>query len=147
MRRVAQLYKDGHLKVVEVPTPRAHSAIYLSVWSFPGQHISRDMCSNWPEVAAEQSPSPSASDQVIVQAQSEGTLRGWRQVLGRPDAAMPLGYSSVGVAVDVVASLNDFVVGDRREPRTRQQISLRGSSIHRSWGPPRQGFGSAGWTT
>jgi predicted dehydrogenase/threonine dehydrogenase-like Zn-dependent dehydrogenase len=56
---------------------------------------------------------PDLVRQVIAKAQAEGAAEAYRQTMGRLEAAVPLGYSSAGVVVDVGCGVADLVVGDR----------------------------------
>jgi len=104
MKQVWQCYKDGNLKLTEVPTPRSKRGCVLvrtmaSLVSVGTEKYMLELAKK--SLLGKAMARPDLVRQVIAKAQAEGILEAWRQAMGRLDTPVPLGYSSAGVVIDV----------------------------------------------
>jgi len=116
MKQVWQCYRDGNLKLTEVPTPRSQRGCVLvrtvaSIVSVGTEKYLLELARK--SLVGKALARPDLVRQVIAKAQAEGILEAWRQAMGRLDTPVPLGYSSAGVVIDVGPCVEGFSVGDR----------------------------------
>ena len=116
MKALEQNYRKGTLEVVDLPVPGAgtgrlvvrtqaslasvgteRSMVELAKKSLLGKALAR----------------PDLVRQVIDKVKSDGLLETWRQVIGRLDTPILLGYSSAGIVEQVGRGVSGFKVGDR----------------------------------
>jgi len=116
MKQVWQRYRDGNMKLTEVPTPRSQRGCVLvhtmaSLVSVGTEKYMLELAKK--SLIGKALARPDLVRQVIAKAQAEGILEAWRQAMGRLDTPVPLGYSSAGVVIDVGPGVQGFAVGDR----------------------------------
>ena len=116
MKQVWQRYRDGNLKLTDVPTPRPQRGCVLvrtmaSLVSVGTEKYMLELARK--SLVGKAVARPDLVRQVIAKSQAEGILEAWRQAMGRLDMPVPLGYSSAGVVIDVGPGVQGFAVGDR----------------------------------
>jgi len=104
MKQIWQRYRDGNLKLTEVPTPRSQRGCFLvrtmaSLVSVGTEKYMLELAQK--SLLGKALARPDLVHQVIAKAQAEGILEAWRQAMGRLDTPVPLGYSSAGMVIDV----------------------------------------------
>ena len=116
MLQVVQNYRNGELKVTDVPVPVVHPSGVLvrnvaSVVSVGTEKLMMDMARK--SLVGKAKARPDLVRQVISKARTDGLLETYRAVMGRLDNLVPLGYSSAGQVIAVGKDVDEFRVGDR----------------------------------
>lgn len=116
MRKLVQSYRDGEIRMVEVPDPGVREGHVLVRTAASAVSVGTER--NMVELARKSLlgkalERPDLARKVIDKARTEGALEAWRQARGRLEQDVPLGYSSAGVVVEVGEGVSSFVAGDR----------------------------------
>ena len=116
MKSLEQNYRKGTLEVVDLPNPKAA----------PGRVVVRTAAS-LASVGTEKAmvelarksllgkarARPDLVKQVLDKVRTDGMLETWRQVMGRLETPIQLGYSSAGTVIEVGPGVDGFRTGDR----------------------------------
>ena len=116
MRQLTQNFKNGELKIEDVPIPAVKSGGVLvrNCFSLISAGTDRMMIElAQKSIVGKAKERPDLVKQVINKVRSEGLVNTFRKVMGQLDSPSPLGYSCAGVVVDVGASVDEFKLGDR----------------------------------
>ena len=116
MKQVIQSYRTGELELAEVPAPGPAPGCLIvrtvrSVVSVGTERYMLDLAKK--SLLGKAVARPDLARQVINKLRAEGAAETYRQVMGRLDNPVPLGYSSAGIVMDVGAGVEGFAVGDR----------------------------------
>ena len=115
MLQVVLNYRNGDLKVMEVPCPASRPSRVLvrnvaSAVSAGTEKLMIDMAKK--SLIGKARARPDLVRQVINKARVDGVLEAYRAATTRLDAPVPLGYSCAGEIADVGAGADEFRVGD-----------------------------------
>ena len=116
MKEVEQNYRTGTLRVTEVPEPSARrgNVLLRNAASLVSAGTEKGMIDFARKSLLGKAKSrPDLVKQVIDKFRTEGILETWRQVMGRLDTPVLLGYSSAGIVTQVGDVESSFAVGDR----------------------------------
>jgi len=116
MKQVAQNFKTGEVRVLDVPVPSLQPGCVLvrveaSLLSAGTEKTKIDMGRK--SLLAKAQARPDLVRQVIDKARTEGLMATAQTVRGRLDSWSPLGYSCAGVVERVAPGVSAFRVGDR----------------------------------
>jgi len=116
MKQVAQNFKSGELKLVEVPAPMVQEGGVLvrnvnSVVSVGTEKLTMKFANK--SLIGKARARPDLARKVIEMAKSGGVLEAYRQASNRLDRMTPLGYSCTGEVLEVGERADEFTVGDR----------------------------------
>ena len=116
MKQVLQNLKEGATVVADVPCPRARPGELLiqSRVSLVSAGTERMLVefgrAGFIDKARQQ---PEKVKQVLHKVRTDGVLSTWEAVKSKLDQPLPLGYSNVGIVLEVGAGVEGFEVGDR----------------------------------
>ena len=116
MKQVLQNLKEGATVVADVPFPRARPGELLiqSRVSLVSAGTERMLVefgrAGFIDKARQQ---PEKVKQVLHKVRTDGVLSTWEAVKSKLDQPLPLGYSNVGIVLEVGAGVEGFEVGDR----------------------------------
>ena len=116
MKALEQNYKTGALDVVDVPHPRAGRGrvVVRTAASLASVGTEKSMVElARKSLLGKARARPDLVRQVIEKIRTDGILETWRQVMGRLDTPILLGYSSSGTVTEVGPGVSGFKVGDR----------------------------------
>ena len=116
MKALEQNYRRGTLKVVDVSEPKAGQGrvIVRTAASLASVGTEKSMVELARKSLLGKARSrPDLVKQVIDKVRTDGIMETWRQVMGRLDTPILLGYSSAGTVVDVGSDVTGFRAGDR----------------------------------
>lgn len=125
MKQIVQNYKEGSLKIEEVPEPVLKSGgvlvqSYHSLISAGTEKMKVDDSKrSYMGMAKER---PEKLKQVIETFKQTGALTTYRKVMNRLDSFTPLGYSLAGEVIAVDKDISEFKVGD--------MVSCGGNAVH-----------------
>lgn len=116
MKQLIQNFKDGELRMEEVPVPQVTngSVLVKTTYSCVSAGTESAMIK-----LARQNPlnkareRPDLAKQVIEKARNDGIIPTYQAVKGRLEQPEPLGYSSAGQVIDVGSDVDGIQVGDR----------------------------------
>ena len=116
MKQLTQNFKNGKLKIEEVPAPAIKSGgvivrNHASLISAGTDKLMISLAEK--SLAGKAKDRPDLVKQVLDKVKSEGIVSTFRKVMGQLDTPMPLGYSCAGVVVEVGGDVDEFQVGDR----------------------------------
>lgn len=116
MKQLIQNFKNGKLKIEEVPAPTIKSGgvivrNHASLISAGTDKLMISLAEK--SLAGKAKGRPDLVKQVLNKVKSEGIVSTFRKVMGQLDTPMPLGYSCAGVVVEVGGDADEFQVGDR----------------------------------
>jgi len=116
MKQLTQNFKNGKLKIEEVPVPviKGGGVIvrnYVSLISAGTDKLVTSLAEK--SLAGKAKERPDLVKQVLDKVKSEGIVSTFRKVMGQLDTPMPLGYSCAGVVEEVGGDTDEFQVGDR----------------------------------
>ena len=116
MKQVVQSYKNGNVKLKNVPVPRCGSKSILiknqtSLISIGTERSIIDLGRK--SLAMKAAARPDLVRRVWDKAKKEGLLKTYKEVLGRLDTPTPLGYSSAGIIEECGIAATEFSPGDR----------------------------------
>jgi len=115
MRQLTQNFKNGELKIGDVPMPAVKSGGVLvrNCFSLISAGTDRMMIElAQKNIVGKAKERPDLVKQVINKVRSEGLINTFRKVMGQLDSPSPLGYSCAGVVLNVGASVDEFKPGD-----------------------------------
>jgi threonine dehydrogenase-like Zn-dependent dehydrogenase len=116
MKQILQNLGSGETTVVEVPSPPVRAGhlkikTNVSLISAGTERMLVDFGrANYLEKARQQ---PEKVAQVVRKAKTDGVVATYNTVKARLDEPQPLGYSNVGVVLEVGEGVEGFEVGDR----------------------------------
>ena len=115
MKQVVQSVRNGALRVAELPRPSVGPselmvATSYSVISAGTERALRNLAGA--SLLAKARARPDLVRQVVRKAKADGIRSTVQSVRGRLDEEMPLGYSAVGVVLEVGSATDGFQVGD-----------------------------------
>lgn len=116
MKQLIQHYKNGKVELMEAPAPRcaARGVLVRNAYSLISLGTERSIIElGRKSLLGKARARPDLVKRVIEKAKQEGLKQTFNQVMGRLDAAVPLGYSSAGVVVEVGCEVANFSPGDR----------------------------------
>src|SRR5690348_10210783 len=116
MKQVIQSYNTGELRLAEVPVPALQPNTILvqtvnSLISVGTERYMLDLAKK--SLLGKALARPDLVRQVVNKLQSEGPAETYRQVMGRLDTPVALGYSAAGKVIAVGPGVNGFAEGDR----------------------------------
>src|SRR5262245_58476330 len=116
MRQVVQNYRDGDLRLEDVPVPICrHGGVVVraaySLVSAGTERMKVDQARMG--LIAKARARPDKVKQVIQAVRQNGVMATYKKVTERLDALTPLGYSLAGTVVEVGTGIDEFAVGDR----------------------------------
>ncbi|MBI1923417.1 bi-domain-containing oxidoreductase [Candidatus Poribacteria bacterium] len=115
MKQLLQSYRSGELMLVETPESMLKSGHILirtaaSLVSVGTEKYMLELAKKG--LLGKAKARPDLVKQVINKVKTEGILETYRQVMGRLDTPVPLGYSSAGVIVDAGKNTNGLKAGE-----------------------------------
>ncbi|MDA1349454.1 MAG: zinc-binding alcohol dehydrogenase, partial [Chloroflexi bacterium] len=116
MKSLEQNYRKGTLEVVDVPHPKAAAGrvIVRTVASLASVGTEKAMVElARKSLVGKARARPDLVKQVLDKARTDGLLETWRQVMGRLETPIQLGYSSAGTVIEVGPGVDGFRTGDR----------------------------------
>ena len=116
MKQLFQYYRNGELKLADVPVPGAKAGHVLvhnaaSLVSVGTEKYMLELAKK--SLVGKALARPDLAKQFLAKVQTDGLAEAWRQAMGRLNTPVPLGYSSAGEVVDVGRGVEGFAVGDR----------------------------------
>jgi predicted dehydrogenase len=115
MKQIAQILKNGEIKIIEVPPPVLDRGKVLvkNVYSVvsPGTEGSTVKVAR-KGLIGKAKDRPQQVKQALEVLQQQGPVQTYRAVMKRLDAYSPLGYSSAGMVIDVAPDVQGFSAGD-----------------------------------
>ncbi len=116
MRQVICNLKTGEIEVINVPTPNPSSSqvlvkTSLSLISAGTELMMLDFAKS--SLLGKARGQKERVKQVLAKLQTEGLYSTWDSVNKKLDQPLALGYSSVGVVIEVGEDVDEFAVGDR----------------------------------
>ena len=116
MKQVIQSYKNGNVKLKDVPVPSCESKSILvknqnSLISIGTERSIINLGRK--SLAMKAAARPDLVRRVWDKAKKEGLIKTYKEVLGRLDESTPLGYSSAGVIKECGIAATEFSPGDR----------------------------------
>lgn len=116
MKQLVQSFKNGHISIVDVPIgePGAREVQIRSKVSLISAGTERMLVSFGRASMIQKAKSqPDKVKQVLEKVKNEGLLDTIDAVSSKLEQPTPLGYSNVGVVINVGKDVNEFQVGDR----------------------------------
>ncbi len=116
MKAVVQSYSSGLVRVAEVPVPRCpvNGILVRTNASLVSIGTERSMIElGRKSLLGKARARPDLVKRALEKAKREGYWRTFQESLARLDAAVPLGYSSAGIIVEVGAAAHGFSPGER----------------------------------
>jgi predicted dehydrogenase/threonine dehydrogenase-like Zn-dependent dehydrogenase len=116
MKAVVQTYSTGQVRVVDVPAPRCPSngILVRTTTSLVSIGTERSIIElGRKSLLGKARARPDLVKRALDKAKREGFWKTFQESLARLDSAIPLGYSSCGVVVEVGAAAHGFSPGDR----------------------------------
>jgi predicted dehydrogenase len=116
MRQLVQNLKTGEIELIEVPTPVVSSSTVLikSRCSLISVGTERMLVEFGKASLLEKARSqPERVKEVLQKIKTDGLLTTIDAVMARLDEPLPLGYSNVGIVVDIGKNVEGFSIGDR----------------------------------
>ena len=116
MKQLLQYYKDGALRIEDVPVPlvRPHEALIRTHYSFVSMGTERMKVTQARMSLLDKAKErPDQVRQVVQTVRDQGILATWRKVQERLKTPTTLGYSLSGTVVQVGSAIDDLAVGDR----------------------------------
>lgn len=116
MKQIIQSLKTGEVELIDVATPKASSGTLVikttkSLVSLGTEKMMLDFGkANWVSKAKQQ---PDKVKMVLDKVKTDGLIPTINAVNSKINAPIPLGYSNVGVVLEVGSNIKDFKVGDR----------------------------------
>lgn len=116
MKQVVQNYKNGSLRLDEVPVPALKAGGVLVRNCYSAISVGTEMMkvkTAKMNLLKKARSRPQEVRKVIHSIRQQGFLNTYKKVMNRLDTLSPLGYSAAGVVIKVGTGLADFSVGDR----------------------------------
>ncbi len=116
MKSLEQNYRKGTLELVEIPHPQPEpgKVVVKTIASLASVGTEKAMIElARKSLIGKAKARPDLVKQVINKARTDGLLETWRQVLGRLETPIQLGYSSSGTVTAIGHGVSGFRVGDR----------------------------------
>jgi len=116
MRQIAQNYKTGELKLLEVPVPRCRPGGLLVRTAFSAVSSGTEMMKVAESRLSLLGKARARPDQVAKVARSvrqQGLRATYQKVMNRLDSYTPLGYSTSGYVVEIGEGVSGFSVGQQ----------------------------------
>ncbi|KIU45310.1 MULTISPECIES: bi-domain-containing oxidoreductase [Bradyrhizobium] len=116
MKQIAQNYKSGELRLIDVPAPRCRPGGVVVRTAFSAVSTGTEMMKFTEGRLSLLGKARARPDQVAKVARSvrqQGLLATYQKVMNRLDSYTPLGYSLSGIVVEVGEGVSGFSVGQR----------------------------------
>jgi len=116
MRQLVQNLKTGEIELIEVPTPvvSSNTVLIKSRCSLISVGTERMLVEFGKASLLEKARSqPERVKEVLQKIKTDGLLTTIDAVMARLDEPLPLGYSNVGIVVDIGKNVEGFSIGDR----------------------------------
>lgn len=116
MKQIAQNYKSGELRLIDVPAPRCRPGGVVVRTAFSAVSTGTEMMKFTEGRLSLLGKARARPDQVAKVARSvrqQGLLATYQKVMNRLDSYTPLGYSLSGIVVEVGEGVTGFSVGQR----------------------------------
>ncbi|CAL80628.1 putative bi-domain oxidoreductase (N-ter: Zinc-binding dehydrogenase/C-ter:NAD-binding oxydoreductase) [Bradyrhizobium sp. ORS 278] len=116
MKQIAQNYKTGELKVIEVPAPRCRPGGVLVQTAFSAVSTGTELMKfseGRLSLIGKARARPDQVAKVVRSVQQQGLLATYNKVMNKLDSFTPLGYSSSGIVVEIGEGVSGFHVGQR----------------------------------
>ena len=116
MKQVLQKFSDGTTQVVDVPRPRckARHILIQTTYSLISVGTERSLVSfgraNYIDKARQQ---PDKVKEVLNKVKTDGLMPTIEAVRSKLDQPIPMGYSNVGIILEIGSGVTSFKVGDR----------------------------------
>lgn len=116
MKQIIQSLKTGEVELIDVATPKASNGFIVvkttkSLVSLGTEKMMLDFGkANWISKAKQQ---PDKVKMVLDKVKTDGLIPTFNAVNSKINAPIPLGYSNVGVVLEVGSNVKNFKVGDR----------------------------------
>ena len=116
MKQIAQNYKTGDIKLVDVPAPALKSGGVLvrtqySLLSMGTE--SMKVRESKMSLVGKGRARPEHVEKVLQSVTQQGVVTTYKKVMNRLDSLTPLGYSLCGVVVEAGSGVHEFVAGQR----------------------------------
>ncbi|MGY4215669.1 zinc-dependent alcohol dehydrogenase [Bradyrhizobium sp. USDA 4522] len=116
MKQIAQNYKSGELKLIDVPAPRCRPGGVLVRTAFSAVSTGTEMMKFTEgrlSLLGKARARPDQVAKVVSSVRQQGLLATYQKVMNRLDSYTPLGYSLSGTVVEVGEGVGGFSVGQR----------------------------------
>ena len=116
MRQLVQNLKTGEIELIEVPTPvvSSNTVLIKTKCSLISVGTERMLVEFGKASLLEKARSqPERVKEVLQKIKTDGLLTTIDAVMARLDEPLPLGYSNVGIVVDIGKNVEGFSIGDR----------------------------------
>ena len=116
MKQIAQNYKTGELKLIDVPAPSCRAGGVLVRTAFSAVSTGTEMMKFAEGRLSLLGKARARPDQVAKVARSvrqQGLVATYQKVMNRLDSYTPLGYSSSGYVVEIGAGVSGYSIGQR----------------------------------
>jgi predicted dehydrogenase len=116
VKQIAQNYKSGELKLIDVPAPRCRAGGLLVRTAFSAVSTGTEMMKfteGRMSLLGKARARPDQVAKVVRSVRQQGLLATYQKVMNRLDSYTPLGYSLSGTVVEVGEGVSGFSVGQR----------------------------------
>ncbi|RXH16948.1 Gfo/Idh/MocA family oxidoreductase [Bradyrhizobium guangzhouense] len=116
MKQIAQNYRTGELKLIDVPAPRCRPGGVLVRTAFSAVSTGTEMMKfseGRMSLLGKARARPDQVAKVARAARQQGLLATYQKVMNRLDSLTPLGYSTSGIVVEIGEGVSGFSVGQR----------------------------------
>lgn len=116
MKQIAQNYKSGELRLIEVPAPRCRPGGVLVRTMFSAVSTGTELMKfseGRMSLLGKARARPDQVGKVVRAVRQQGLVATYQKVMNRLDCFTPLGYSLAGTVVEVGEGASGFAVGQR----------------------------------
>lgn len=116
MKQIAQNYKTGELKLIEVPAPRCRAGGLLVRTAFSAVSTGTEMMKVTEgrlSLIGKARARPDQVAKVVRSVRQQGLIATYQKVMNRLDSYTPLGYSCSGHVVEIGEGVSGFSIGQR----------------------------------
>jgi len=116
MKQLVQNLKSGKIELVEVPIPKvsANTILIKTTHSLISVGTERMLVEFGKASLLEKARSqPEKVKEILNKIKTDGLFTTFEAVMARLDEPLPLGYSNVGIVIDVGKNVEGFSIGDR----------------------------------
>ncbi|GLH76752.1 oxidoreductase [Bradyrhizobium sp. SSBR45G] len=116
MKQIAQNYKTGELKLIDVPAPRCRAGGVVVRTAFSAVSTGTELMKfseGRLSLLGKARARPDQVAKVVRSVRQQGLLATYNKVMNKLDSFTPLGYSSSGTVVEIGEGVSGFHVGQR----------------------------------